>query len=99
MMEHYASHPGIIGFQVDNETTSRDVNNYDFNVGFRSYLKNKFGTPQNLNRIWGLQYWGMDIDSWDELAPRDVSPTRATSLSGNVTTGKPWRISLNGSRR
>lgn len=71
MMEHYASHPGIVGFQVDNETTSRDVNNYDFNVGFRSYLKNKFGTPENLNKIWGLQYWGMNIDSWDELAPRD----------------------------
>ena len=36
MMEHYASHPGIIGYQVDNETTSRGVNNYDFQVGFVS---------------------------------------------------------------
>ncbi len=71
MMEHFASHPGIIGFQVDNETTPRDVNNYDFNVSFVNYLKKKFGTPQNLNKIWGLNYWGMTIDSWEELAPRD----------------------------
>lgn len=71
MMEHYADHPGIIGYQVDNETTSRGVNNYDFQVSFVNHLKKKFGTPQNLNKIWGLQYWGMTIDSWEELAPRD----------------------------
>lgn len=71
MMEHYADHPGIIGYQVDNETTSRGVNNYDFQVGFVNHLKRKFKTPENLNKLWGLQYWGMTIDSWEELAPRD----------------------------
>lgn len=71
MMEHYADHPGIIGYQVDNETTSRGVNNYDFQVGFVDHLQKKFKTPENLNKIWGLQYWGMTIDSWEELAPRD----------------------------
>ena len=30
MMEHYATHPAIIGYQVDNETTSYGVNNDDF---------------------------------------------------------------------
>ncbi|QGY44795.1 beta-galactosidase [Maribellus comscasis] len=71
MMEHYAQHPGIIGYQVDNETTSRGVNNYDFQVGFVNYLKKKFDTTENLNKIWGLNYWGMTIDGWEELAPRD----------------------------
>ncbi len=71
MMEHYADHPGIIGYQVDNETTSRGVNNYNFHVGFVDHLQKKFKSPENLNKIWGLQYWGMTIDSWEELAPRD----------------------------
>ncbi len=71
MMEHYAQHPGIIGYQVDNETTSRNVNNYDFYVGFVNYLKKKYRTPENLNKVWGLNYWGMTINSWEELAPRD----------------------------
>ena len=71
MIEHYSQNPAIIGYQVDNETTSRKVNNYDFNVSFVNYLKKKFKTPQNLNKIWGLNYWGMTIDSWEELAPRD----------------------------
>ncbi len=24
-----------------------------------------------LNKIWGLNYWGMTINGWEELAPRD----------------------------
>jgi beta-galactosidase len=72
MMEHFASHPGIIGFQVDNETEARGVNNYDFHVSFVSHLKKKYGTCENLNRIWGLNYWGMTIDSWEEVPPRDA---------------------------
>lgn len=71
MMKHYAQHPAIIGFQVDNETLTRGVNNYNYQVGFVNYLKKKFKTPENLNKIWGLNYWGMTINSWEELAPRD----------------------------
>ncbi len=71
LMEHFATHPVIIGFQVDNETTSRGVHNYDFQVSFVNYLKKKFKTTENLNKIWGLNYWGMTIDSWEEVPPRD----------------------------
>lgn len=71
MMEHFASHPGIIGYQVDNETEARGVNNYDFYVSFVNYLKEKFKTTENLNKIWGLNYWGMTINGWEEVPPRD----------------------------
>ncbi|MBS2099581.1 beta-galactosidase [Carboxylicivirga linearis] len=71
LMEHYVQHPAIIGFQVDNETTDRGVNNYDFQVGFINHLKKKFKTTENLNKTWGLNYWGMNIDGWEELPPRD----------------------------
>ena len=71
MMEHYAKNPAIIGYQVDNETTSYGVNNYDFRVSFVDYLKKKFGTTQNLNKIWGMNYWGMTMNDWDEFPPRD----------------------------
>jgi len=71
MMEHYAQHPAIVGFQVDNETLTRGVNNDNYQVNFVNYLKKKFSTPEKLNKIWGLNYWGMTIDGWEELAPRD----------------------------
>ena len=71
MMEHYAKHPAIIGYQVDNETTSYGVNNYDFYIGFKNYLRKKFQTTENLNKTWGLNYWGMTLSNWDELPTRD----------------------------
>ena len=80
MMEHYVSHPAIIGFQVDNETTPRGVHNYDFQVGFVNHLKKKYRTPENLNKLWGLNYWGMTIDSWEELPPRDGVTNTAYKL-------------------
>jgi len=71
MMEHYAKHPAIIGFQVDNETTTHGLNNYDFQISFIDYLKKKFVTTDKLNKIWGLNYWGMTMNGWDEFPPRD----------------------------
>ena len=80
MMEHYAKHPAIIGYQVDNETTPRDINNDNFQAMFRNHLKEKFGTVEALNKTWGLQYWGMTINDWDELAPRDGITNTAYKL-------------------
>ena len=80
MMEHFVSHPGIIGFQVDNETEARGVNNYDFHVSFVNHLKKKYKTTENLNKIWGLNYWGMTIDSWEEVPPRDGITNTAYKL-------------------
>jgi beta-galactosidase len=71
MMERYAKHPAIIGYQVDNETTSRDVNNYDAFVGFVNHVKGKYKTLDSLNKNWGLNYWGMNINSWEEFPTRD----------------------------
>lgn len=71
MMQHFSKHPAIIGFQVDNETTSRNVNNYDVSVGFVNYIKDKFKFLDTLNQVWGLNYWGMNINSWEEFPTRD----------------------------
>jgi len=80
MMEHYAKHPAIIGYQVDNETTSYGVNNYDYHISFIDYLKKKFGTTENLNKIWGLNYWGMTMNDWDEFPVKDGVTNTAYKL-------------------
>ncbi len=70
LMEHYAKHPAIIGFQVDNETGTYGAANYDYFRGFVDYLKNKYRTTDTLNKLWGLNYWGMTLNDWDEFPPR-----------------------------
>ena len=72
MMEHFAKHPAIIGYQVDNEVEPRGINNRDYFIGFRNYIKKQFNNDlDSLNRAWGLNYWGMNINTWEEFYQRD----------------------------
>lgn len=72
LMARYAQHPAIIGYQVDNETEARGVNNRDYFFGFRNYIKQKFNNNLDLlTKEWGMNYWGMNINTWEEFYPRD----------------------------
>jgi beta-galactosidase len=77
MMEHYAKHPIIIGYQVDNETHNYGTANYDYFRGFVDYMKMKYKTTDTINILWGLNYWGMTLNGWDEFPTR----TSATNPS------------------
>ena len=71
VVSHFKDHPAVIGFQVDNETSSYETAGESVQTAFVEYLKNKFQTPQTLNRIWGFVYWGQLINDWYDLPPRD----------------------------
>src|SRR3984893_9828512 len=71
ILEHYKNNPAIIGYQIDNETSSAYAANHDVQVGFENYLKSKFKTVDELNKVWGLNYWGQRLNDWTELPPRD----------------------------
>jgi beta-galactosidase len=71
LLEHYKDNPNVIGWQIDNETSSAGAANPDVQVGFKDYLKTKFKTVDELNRVWGLNYWGQRMNDWSELPPRD----------------------------
>ena len=68
--EHYRDNTAIIGYQIDNETTSYDTSGPDVQAGFVRYLQEKFGTVDRLNKIWGLVYWGQSLHDWSEVPPR-----------------------------
>ena len=69
--EHYAKHPAIIGWQVDNETAPNGLPLPNVQKAFVERLKEKFGTTRRLNEVWGLVYWGQLVDNWNELPSRD----------------------------
>jgi beta-galactosidase len=69
--ERYAKHPGVIGWQVDNETGAYGTAGPNVQAGFKEWLKRKFGTVEKLNEAWGLVYWGQLLDGWNSLPPRD----------------------------
>jgi beta-galactosidase len=80
LMQHYAKHPGIIGYQVDNETTAYGAANYDFFRGFVDYMKKKYKTTDTINKLWGLNYWGMTLNDWDEFPTRNNSTNPSYKL-------------------
>jgi beta-galactosidase len=71
ILEHYKGNAAIIGFQIDNETSSGGAANPDVQAGFAKYLKTKFKTVDELDKVWGLNYWGQRLYDWSELPPRD----------------------------
>ncbi|MGA8151852.1 MAG: beta-galactosidase [Terriglobales bacterium] len=71
VVEHYKDNPDVIGVQVDNETSSGDAANHDVQVGFVEYLQHKFKTVDELNKDWGLNYWGQRLNDWTEIPPMD----------------------------
>lgn len=71
ILSHYKDNRAVIGYQIDNETASYGTAGRNVQAGFVDYLKKKFGTTAELNRVWGLNYWGQNVNDWDELPPRD----------------------------
>jgi beta-galactosidase len=71
IVERYKDNPTIIGYQIDNETSSAEAANRDVQVGFVEYLKKKFKTTDELNKVWGLNYWGQRLNDWTEIPPRE----------------------------
>lgn len=71
ILEHYKDNPAVIGYQIDNETSSAGAANPDVQEGFKNYLIAKYKTTDQLNKVWGLNYWGQRLNSWDELPTRD----------------------------
>ena len=77
LVEHYKNNPDVIGWQIDNETSSYGASNPDVFAGFVEHLKQKFGTTDALNKAWFLNYWGQDVNDWADMPTRD----NATSTS------------------
>jgi len=70
LLEHYKNNPTVIGWQIDNETSSGAAANPDVQAGFVTYLQNKFQTVDELNKVWGLNYWGQRLNDWTEIPPQ-----------------------------
>ena len=80
MGEHYAKHPAIIGWQLDNEINCEMNEFYSESdtIAFREFLKKKYGTIEKLNIAWGTAFWNQTYTSWGEVyVPR-------TTLSNNT---------------
>jgi beta-galactosidase len=100
MVEHYRNNPTVIGWQIDNETSSYGASNPDVFAAFVDRLKTKFRTTDALNKAWFLNYWGQDVFDWNDMPTRDRASSTSYKLEWSrfeqdrVTDFLAWQAAL-----
>jgi beta-galactosidase len=75
MADRYGNHPSVIGWQIDNEYGAPHDQSEATHQAFREYLKQKYGTIENLNQAWGCQFWNTYYTDFSQiLLPPDHEP-------------------------
>lgn len=67
--EHYAGHPSVVGWQIDNEMNCEVDEFYSESdtLAFREFLKEKYKTLEALNQAWGAVFWNQEYTGWEEV--------------------------------
>ncbi len=66
---HFKDNPNIIGYQLDNEFMAEYPHCYceTCRKNFQTWLREKFGTIEELNRRWGMAFWSQGYRNFDEV--------------------------------
>jgi beta-galactosidase len=66
MAEHYANHPAVIGWQIDNELGGRCYCSTCARA-FQEWLRDRYGSLDALNQKWGTVFWSHTYTGWDQI--------------------------------
>ncbi len=80
LAEHYAGHPAVILWHLSNEY-SGDCRCPLCQEKWRSWLKEKYGTLENLNSCWWTSFWSQRYTDWSQVeAPGPMGEVSNTSM-------------------
>jgi beta-galactosidase len=66
MAQHYAEHPAVIGWQIDNEFGDRCYCPTCAEK-FQAWLRGRYEALDELNQKWGTVFWSHTYNDWDEI--------------------------------
>ncbi len=67
MAEHYKNHPGVIGWQIDNELGGPDCYDSLCLAAFQKWCRTKYGSLDAVNKAWGTVFWGHTYSAWPQI--------------------------------
>lgn len=67
MAERYAGNPHVIGWQTDNEFMGTDCRCHRCRRGFQDWVRRRYRSLDETNRAWGTHFWGLKVQTWDEI--------------------------------
>src|SRR5205814_222933 len=79
MADHFGDHESVIGWQLDNEYSSKDMGLAFFDQSeethraFQEWLTRKYKSIEGLNHAWGNQFWNQYYSDFSQIL---MPPTR-----------------------
>jgi beta-galactosidase len=77
MAQRFGHNPYVIGWQIDNEYLEVSFDSRTHS-DFEAWLKNYYGTLDNLNARWTTSYWSQTYSKWNQfplpIVPADENP-------------------------
>ena len=70
LAQHFGEHPGVTGWQIDNEYGCHDtIPSYSeaARVGFQQWCAQRYRTIEALNAAWGNVFWSMEYTRFDQI--------------------------------
>jgi len=73
----YKDHPSLKMWHINNEYGCHVSRCYCDNcaAAFRSWLKERYGSIEELNARWGTRFWSQQYGEWEEVQPPRKAPT------------------------
>lgn len=66
LAQRFGDDPGVIGWQIGNEYTEESYE-AAAREGFQNWLRDKYGTLDELNRVWTTAYWSQTYTAWSQI--------------------------------
>lgn len=77
MAQHYRDNPGVIGWQTDNEYGNSHMDLCycpHCQKNFQTWLAEKYGTIEGLNRAWGTAFWSQSYTHFGQIPAPRITP-------------------------
>ncbi|MGO8718514.1 MAG: beta-galactosidase [Acidobacteriaceae bacterium] len=89
MAQRFGHNPYVIGWQIDNEYAEVSFDPQT-RTDFQNWLKQRYGTLENLNTRWTTAYWSQTYSNWNQIPIETTEGNPGLLLSWKRFVSDTW---------